>query len=252
MGGRVMNLRRFSTLPVVGGLALTYFVVAKLSFGLAFVHASASSVWPATGLALAALLLFGYRVWPGIFLEAFLVNAVTAGNLASSFGVATGNTLEALCGAWLVHRLASGTRAFDRAQDVFKFALSVLLSTLISPSIGLTSLALAEFASWENYGSVWATWWMADAIGALVVTPLLLLWCEGPRWSFHWKRDCEQALLLIALIAVGEIVFGGWFPISPGNYPISFLCGPVVVWAAFRLSQRETAAGLLILSGIAV
>jgi signal transduction histidine kinase len=250
--GRVMNLRRFPALPVIGGLALLYFVVARLSLTLAFVNQSASSVWPVTGIALAALLLFGYRTWPAIFLGAFLVNLVTAGNILTSFCLAAGNTLEALCGAWLVFRLAGGLRAFDRAQDVFKFAFSVLLSTAVSPTIGVTSLTLAGFARWENYAAIWMTWWMADAIGALVVTPVLLLWSERPRWRFNMNRDFEVTLLFLALIIVAEVVFGGWFPISAQHYPISFVCGPVVIWAAFRLSQRETATALLVLTAIAV
>ena len=247
-----MNLRRFSTLPVAGGLALLYLVVAKFSLKLAFVNASASSVWPATGIALAALVIFGYRLWPAIFIGAFLVNLLTAGNIFTSLCLATGNTLEALCGAWLINRLAGGLRSFDRARDVFKFAISVVLCTLISPTLGVASLAIAGFANWANYGAIWTTWWMADAIGALVVTPALILWSEGPRGPFHLKRDLEVAFLFAALILVGEVVFGGWFPIRAGNYPISFLCGPVVIWAAFRLSQRETATGILVLTAVAV
>src|SRR4051812_1276598 len=107
------------TLPAIGVLTLVYFVAGHLSLKLASLHASASPVWPPAGIALAALLLFGYRLWPAILLGAFLVNATHAGNIATSICIATGNTLEALCGAWLVNRFAGGTRAFEAAQDVF-------------------------------------------------------------------------------------------------------------------------------------
>jgi two-component system CheB/CheR fusion protein len=80
---------------------------------------------------------------------------------------------------------------------------------------------------------------------------LIILWSQEPRWSFHPKRDVEVALLLLSLIFIAQIVFGGWFPISAANYPISFLCGPLVIWAAFRLSQRETATAIFILTAIA-
>ena len=139
-----MHSRRFSTLPAIGVLTLIYFIAGKLGLKLAFLHASASPVWPPAGIALAALLLLGYRVWPAIFVGAFLVNATTAGNIATSLGIAAGNTLEALSGAWLVNRFAGGTRVFDRAQDVFKFALAAMLSTLVSPTLGVTTLALGE------------------------------------------------------------------------------------------------------------
>jgi signal transduction histidine kinase len=247
-----MHSRRISTLPAIGILTLVYFAAGKLGLMLASLHASASPVWPPAGIALGALLVFGYRTWPAILLGAFLVNVTTAGNVPTSLCIATGNTLEALCGAWLVNRFAGGFHAFDRAQDVFKFALAVLLSTLISPAIGVTSLALGGFADWANYGAIWLTWWLGDATGDLVAAPLIILWSIAPRWRLDPKRDLEVGLLLILLLFLGELVFGGWFPISARNYPISFVCGPIVIWTAFRFTPRETATGIFILSAIAI
>src|SRR6188472_287508 len=123
-----MNSRRFSTLPIIGVLTLVYFIAGKLGLKLAFLNDSASAVWPPSGIALAALLLLGYRIWPAVFLGAFLVNLTTTADLATTLGIATGNTLETVCGASLVNAFAGGTRAFDRAQDVFKFALAVMVS----------------------------------------------------------------------------------------------------------------------------
>src|SRR6266478_9929035 len=101
------------------GLALVYFIVGKLGLKLAFLNASASAVWPCTGIALAALLIFGYRTWPAIFAGAFLVNFTTAGTALTSLGIATGNTLEALAGCYLVTRFAAGRNAFERSQNIF-------------------------------------------------------------------------------------------------------------------------------------
>ncbi len=246
-----MNFRRLSTLPVIAGLTIIYIVVAKLSLKLAFVHASASSIWPVTGIALAAVLLAGYRVWPAIFIGAFLVNDFTAGNLITSFAIASGNTLEAVCGAWLINRWVGGTRAFDTAPGVFKFSVSVLFCTLISSSIGVTSLTAGGYAHWQNDSAIWLTWWLANALGALVITPLIVLWTDQPRWRFSLPRDYEVALIFLAILLVGELVFGGWLPINAANYPISFLCGPIVIWSAFRFSQRETVTGVFMLSAIA-
>ncbi len=247
-----MHSRRFSTLPAIGILTLVYFAVGKLSLQLAFVHPNASAVWPPAGIALAALLVFGYRTWPAIFLGAFLVNVTTAGNIGTSLCIATGNTLEAVCGAWLVNQFAGGTRIFDRAQDVFKFALAVIVSTAVSPPFAVTSLAVGGFADWANYRAIWLTWWLGDATGALVMAPLLILWSIGPKWRLNPKRHLEVGLLLLVLLMLGEAVFGGWFPITARNYPISFICGPIVIWTAFRFSQRETATGIFILSAIAI
>src|SRR5205807_9352940 len=118
-----MQSRRFSGLPLIGVLSRIYFIAGKLGLMLSSLHASASPVWPPAGSALAALLLLGYRAWPAIFIGAFLVKGTTAGNVATSFATATGKTLEALVGAWLVNRFAGGTNVFDRLQGVFKFAL---------------------------------------------------------------------------------------------------------------------------------
>src|SRR6201982_810091 len=109
-----------SGLPVIGILAILYFVAGKLGLMLASLHASASPVWPPAGIALAALLLLGYRAWPAIFIGAFLVNVTTAGTAATSFAIATGNMLEALAGAWLVNRFASGTNVFVPLQGVLQ------------------------------------------------------------------------------------------------------------------------------------
>src|SRR5205085_3543677 len=160
-----MQLRRFSRLPIIGATAAIYVLAGKLSLHLAFLHASASPVWPPTGIAIAALLVFGYRVWPAVFIGAFLVNVTTYGNVFTSLGIATGNAAEAICGAWLVNGFAGGTAAFDRYENVFRFAAAILAGTLASPTIGVTTLALGGYAPWQNYAAIWLTWWLGDFSG---------------------------------------------------------------------------------------
>lgn len=246
------NSRRSHALLAAVILAVVYFLAGKLSLKLAFLHASASPVWPPAGIALAALLLFGFRLWPAIFIGAFLVNLTTAGSIPTSIGIATGNTLEAVIGAWLIQRFAGGVRVFERAYDVFRFALFVAVSTVISPTIGLTGLAMAGFANWANYPDIWLTWWLGDLGGVVMFAPLLVLWLALPFRRINPARDVEVAILLLLLTLLSEVVFGGWFSIGTLNYPIAFLLGPVVVWTSFRLSARETATGLFVLSGIAI
>jgi signal transduction histidine kinase/ActR/RegA family two-component response regulator len=236
----------------VGVLAFAYFVAGKAGLRLAFLQPSASPVWPPAGIAVAGLLVLGNRAWPAIFLGAFLVNATTAGDVGTSLAIASGNTLEALCAAWLLNRYAGGIRVFDRAQDVFKFGLIGAGSTAISPSIGLTSLALDGFADWGNYGRVWVTWWLGDLTGYLVIAPLVLLWWIGPRREWNTKQKVEAAALLLLLVVVGGAVFGGWFVGFINNYPLAFVCGPIILWTAFRFGQLETATGIFILAGIAL
>src|SRR5437763_6290489 len=248
-----MNSRKIPTLPAIGALTLIYLVAGKLALQLAFLHKSASPVWPPAGIALAALIVLGVRVWPAIFVGAFVVNFWTTPNILVSFGIASGNTLEALCGAWLVNRFADGMQVFDRPQNVFKFALAAVISTALAPTFGVSSLAIGGFAQWSNYWPIWLTWWLGDASGVLVVAPLLVLW-SVPTSQRKWNRKqaLEVSVLLLLLIVLAETVFGGWFPISARNYPISFICGPIVIWTAFRFTQRETATGIFILSAIAI
>ncbi len=247
-----MQSRAFSRLPSIGLLTLVYFIAGKFGLMLASLHASASPVWPPAGIALAALIVLGYRAWPAIFVGAFLVNVTTAGNVATSLVVASGNTLEAVCGAWLVNRFAGGTTVFDRPQGVFKFALAAGVSTIISPVFGVTSLALAGFADWTNYGAIWLTWWLGDTTGDLLIAPLIILWSIASKRSWNRREAVEVGILLLLLFVLSETVFGGWVTISARNYPIAFICGPIVIWTAFRFTQRETATGIFILSAIAI
>ena len=240
-------------LAVIAVLALIYFAAGKLSLKLAVIHPSASAVWPPAGIALAAFLMLGYRVWPGILLGAFLVNATTFGSIATSIGIAIGNTAEGLVGAWLVTKFARGRDAFLRAQDTFAFAiLAGLLATTVSPTLGITSLALGGFANWSSYGSIWLTWWLGDTLGVVKVAPLIILWSSPPRLREYGARLIEAALLLACLVLVGQIVFGGGFVPGAKNYPLEYACIPFLIWAAFRFGQREAATAVLVLAVSAI
>src|SRR6266567_302837 len=247
-----MQSRPFPRLPVIGILTLVYFIAGKFGLMLASLHVSVSPVWPPAGIALAALLVLGYRAWPAIFVGAFLVNVTTAGDVATSLAIASGNTLEALSGAWLVNRFAGGTAAFDRPQGVFKFALAAVVSTIISPAFGVTSLALGGFADWTNYGAIWLTWWLGDTTGDLLIAPLIILWSIPSKRRWNRRAAVEVGILLLLLFVLSEAVFGGWLTISVRNYPIAFISAPIVIWTAFRFSQRETATSIFILSAIAI
>ena len=239
------------SLAVVFGL---YVLAGKVGLSLASVHASVSAVWPPTGIALAALLTLGHRGWPAIFAGAVVVNATTAGSLVTSLGIAAGNTLEALLGAYLVNRFAGGARVFDRAPDVFKFVgLAALLSTTLSATVGVVVLVLGGSASWADFSPIWFTWWLGDAAGALICTPLLVLWSRD-WWSESPRGHVlEAAALWLSTILVGLAVFGeGLVHFGIMTLPLTFLCTPPLVWAAVRFRQREAATLVGVLSGIAI
>src|SRR2546426_10279643 len=168
----MIQSRLLRRLGLLAALAVGYFVAGKLGLQVAYVHPSATAVWPPSGLTLAAFLLLGYEVWPAILLGAFLVNITTAGSIATSAAIAAGNALEGLVGAYLINRFARGHRVCERARDVFKLAgLAALLSTTISATAAVGPLSLGAFPRWADFGSLWSTWWLGDAVSDLVIAP---------------------------------------------------------------------------------
>jgi len=244
-------LPQFPRVVLVLLTLLIYFLLGRVSLRFALVHPSVTALWLPTGATLAAFLLLGYRIWPGIFFGAFLVNLTTAGSVATSIGIALGNTLEGAVGAYLVNRYAQGCKAFDRTQDVFKFAfLAGAISTVVSATFGVTSLCLGGFAHWRSYGLIWLTWWLGDGVSDLVVAPLVVLWRRGSRLQWSRVRIAEALVVLALIVVIGCVVFGPSF--RGGNYPLEFLCIPLLVWAAFRFGEREAALAAFVLSGIAI
>jgi diguanylate cyclase (GGDEF)-like protein len=234
---------------ILTGLAVSaaYIVAGKLSLRLASVHPSVSPVWPPTGIAIAALLMLGRRFWPSIFAGAFIVNVTTAGSVASSLGIALGNTLEAVVATSLVTRFANGRHVFEKSWDVLRFALYAVMSTALAATIGVTSLTMSGFASWNQYGLNWRTWWLGDAAGALIFAPFLLLWTLNSRPKWSKKQILEASALFICTLLTAGIVFGPVFHAQIRNDPWTFLCTPFLVWAAFRFGPREASAVICLL-----
>ncbi|HTS18595.1 MAG TPA: PAS domain S-box protein [Verrucomicrobiae bacterium] len=228
----------FSDLAKIALIGAIYFVSGKFGLKLAFLHQSASPVWPPTGIAIAAVLLLGNGIWPGIWFGAFLVNITTAGSVATAMTIAGGNAMEAVCAASLVRWFAGGSQAFDRAGDVFKFALlAAALSTTISATVGVTTLALGGLAPWNQYHVIWLTWWLGDAVSALVLTPLIMIWSARPIPRWDRQQRGEFLLILTVVLAIGLLTFGGPLGSPSSRYP-QFLLYPVVLWGAYRFEQR--------------
>ena len=230
-----------------------YFLAGKFGLSLASINASASAVWPPTGIALAALLLYGNRLWPGVFLGAFLVNLTTQGSVATSLGIASGNTLEAVVGAMLVRRFASGANAFGRAQDIFKYAgLAAFLSTTLSATLGVTTLCLGGYAQWQQFAEIWLTWWLGDLVSNLIIAPAVVIWKTRGVSRLTAKRWAEAAALLLAILLTGYLLLLGRTAPSQTHAPLGFLTIPPLLWAAFRFGRRGAITSSLILSGIAL
>jgi diguanylate cyclase (GGDEF)-like protein len=233
-------------------LTTIYVVAGKLGLRLAFQNVSASPVWPPTGLALVGALMLGPGVWPAIFVGAFLVAITTAGTVWTSLGIALGNTLEPVVAAWLLRRWAPG-RLLGNVRNVMAFTLLAAgFSTAISATMGVTTLALGGLASWVEFRSIWLTWWLGNATGDLVVGTALYLWLSQPSIRWSAARSLEAAALVTCLILAAQVVFGSESPAAARNYPLEFLCIPVLLWASFRFGAREAATAVLLLSAMAI
>lgn len=246
-------MKRSNTPPIGLSLliAIVYFAAAELGLSLASVHENVTPVWPPTGIAIASLLIFGRRVWPGVFLGALAANFLTSIPLASTFGIAIGNTLEAIVAWSLLQRSKGWRKSFDSVGDVLTFVVyAAVLPPLVSATIGGLSVCFGDPNQWTRFWSLWLTWWMGDGFGALIVSPLLLSWSMSR--SIDREDIPEIASLFVLLLIVVLIIFAGWFPGPVKSYPLAYLCLPCLLWAALRFDQRIVTAAILLMAGVAV
>jgi PAS domain S-box-containing protein len=232
-------------------VAIIYFAGAELGLSLASVHSNVTPVWPPTGIAIASLLIFGRQVAPGIFIGALVANLLTSIPVFSSFGIAVGNTLEALVACWLLEKSKRWKGTLESVSSVLTFVVyAAVLAPLLSATIGSVSLCLGEPNQWDRFTSLWLTWWMGDGFGALIVSPLLLAW-SSPR-KIESRDMPEITSLFVLLIIVVLIVFGGWFPGPVKTYPLAFLALPCLLWAAMKFHQRVVTSAIVLMAGVAV
>ncbi len=228
------------------GLAVVYLVTAKLGLLLAVPPGVATPVWPPTGISLAALLLLGPRLWPGVALGAFAANLQPDVPLAAVAAISIGNTLEAVVGTLLLRRVA-GFLSIERVRDVLALAtLGALASTTISATFGVTSLLATGTISVHEYQFQWRVWWLGDAMGDLLVAPLVLAWAGGLPRTLRPKRLTEGVALAAALGVVA------WTSFVSGQLAYSYALFPLLIWSALRFRQRGVTAAGLYVSGVAI
>jgi integral membrane sensor domain MASE1/serine phosphatase RsbU (regulator of sigma subunit) len=241
----ILDDRRMYALAI-GALAAVYYGAAKLGLSLAFTTPSVTAVWPPTGIALAAVLLLGYRIWPGVALGAFLANAWTDVPIYTTLGITAGNTLEALVGAYLLNRLADFRPTLERVRDVLAlFVAGAVVSTMIAATIGVTSLLVGDEIAGADFGLTWRTWWLGDMGGDLVVGTALLVMVS--HWPFRGlPGSALEALGLTMLVGgVAAVVF-------TTEVPLSFLILPPLVLVALRFEQPGAVLACLLVASIAI
>ncbi len=233
----------------IGSLAAIYFLAAKASLLLAIPPGYATTVWPPSGIALAAVLLFGSRVWPGIWLGAAITNLTIQGSPILAFVIGTGNTLEAVVAAGFVQRYVGAHGEFETGRAAVLFVLLSTLSALTAAFIGSASLVLSGTVRASEFNSnVWI-WFQGDAAGMMILTPLILAWRLSPLPVLTVANWIEVAALAFSTILMSMLVFGGPGTIGDAR-PLAFVAFPIVLWAATRFEQRGVITTITTISAI--
>jgi len=234
------------TVVLAAIVAGVYVGAAKLGLELSVAHGVITPVWAPTGIAIAALVLYGRRLWPAVALGALVANAISGASLVEAAAIAGGNTLEAVVAATLLARV--GFRpALDRVRDVFALiVLGAVVATSVSATNGVTTLVLSGDVASSEYGSEWLLWWVGDAMGALIVAPFLLVWLTAAPRKIERAKALEGLALLAVLVGLSSVVFlaGLW------RYP--HLLFPLLVWAPLRFRQPGAVTGNFVVAAIAI
>lgn len=236
--------QNFSPILLSGIIFTLYFLFGKIGLLFALVNSSVTAVWVPTAIATTSFLFFGRKVWIAILLGAFFTNLATTGVLLSSIGIALGNTLEGYVGAYLIQKYSNGVDFLHRLEDFYKFVFfGVLVAPIISATVGASILSIGTLASWQNYGSIWLTWWIGDAIGALLFIPFIILRLRS-RLDLSWRKLYELTLIFVIACLVGWIVT---------RIPsLKYLFIPILVAIALRFNSRETSGALILFFGLTV
>lgn len=242
-------------------IALIYYFSARTGLLLAYKNTNATPIWPPSGIGFAAILLFGYRIWPGILLGAFtgnlivfLTNQATDAQTAIwvSSLISIGNTSEALLGFYLLKKSGDKISGLEKIKNVFQFTAVVLIMCLASCTIGTTTICIAEIVSWTQYPTVWLIWWFGDVSGTLIIAPLLLSIAIYFNSEWKWdKKTVEASVLYLITLFISFFVFGN---LLPANSPFvnAYIILPVLLWAAIRFELLEVLTAIAISSIIAV
>jgi len=226
-------------------LAAIYFGAARFALLLAIPPGYATALWPPSGIALAALLLLGPRLWPGVWIGSVLANLSIDASIPSAIIIATGSTLQALVLSALVRRHVGIPYRFRHVQQVVKFFALSALGATIAPTMALLPLALLYPLPGADLFANWRTWWQGDTSGILIFTPLILSW--SVRGAVQWtpRRALEGLLLAALLLAATHVAFSSGF----GR---TFVIVPLIVWAAFRFGQREVTTAIAVVCALAL
>ncbi|MBI4376262.1 MAG: PAS domain S-box protein [Elusimicrobia bacterium] len=230
-------------------LVYCLFAYWSANFAIADPHISAAAL--STGVAVGALIIWGLRLWPAVFLGALLSNLLLGTSWLVSLGIATLNAAEAMITAGLTLRYVGGVRAFYTAQGCLGFFAAMSLSAGFN-GLGMVYLLSLEGPLSGGKGLLFATTWLGNTAVGLALVPFLALWRAHPWPGFSGRQWLELAALGLLLAVTAQLIFGRLIPLPVQQYPLTFAAMPVLVWAAARFSQRESATAMAALSAMAV
>ena len=233
-------------------VAVVYFAAAKLGLSLASETRQVTAVFPPTGIGLAALLVFGPRVLPGVFAGAFVANATSSEAVATAMGIAVGNTTAALVGWYALRRVFAFDDSLGRARDGYALVTVAAVTPLVSATNGVCTLALHGVVSWSAFGELWRIWWVGDALGILLVCPVLLTWARRSRLTAPPARRVELTILIGSCLFVSVVAFSSVLFVPGSHYQLQYAVFPFIIWAALRLGQRVSATLVLGVSAVAI
>ena len=230
-----------------------YLAAGKLGLSVPFTSGNVSPVWPASGVALASVLLWGYEVWPGLALAAFFVNFLSPIPVLSCIGIALGNTSSALLGGYLLRHFLRDRPSFERLRDVLGvMAFGGAIAPMLAASVGVTALLLTHVRAWSGFSSAWQVWWLGDAMGVLIVTPLFFPTRREFTTPFKKSSMIEPFALLFGLVATCLAIFGGRLGLGMKDDALAFLAFPFVIWAAIRFRGFGAAIATFLIAAISV
>ena len=228
-----------------------YLLAGEIGLAVPFTSGNVSPLWPPAGVALAAMLIFGYRIWPAVALGAFIVNFFTGIPHLAAVGIALGNTVGPLCGAWLLRQLPSFRPSLTRLRDVLGMSiLGAFCGTAVSATVGAGVLFLTGVNAWSGFASAWLMWWLGDAMGVLIVTPLVLTF-TGLTSIREERRLVELACLLLGAVGSALVIFDPRLGLMRADM-FAFGVFPFVLWGAIRFEAAGAAIVSFLISAIAV
>ncbi len=220
-------------------LAALYYAGAKTGYLLEFSGPVAAIVWLPVGVGISVLYLGGVAYWPGVLIGDLLANDYSVLPLGSALGQTCGNILEVVIAVLLLRRLVRHGSPLATPRGVGAIAVSVAAGAAVSATVGAASLLSGGVIGFQHVTTVWRTWWLGDATGALLVVPLALAWYQPlPKGWRRW-RWLEAAVLLTAIVGLAAFA-------SRNSTPVMYLVFPLLIWAALRFGQRGATLGVAV------